>query len=192
MNETDTLGLELLRAHRGNQLAAPARGENKCDAAAAARVAARRCDEIHQDGFTLASRDAAAVLGIFAAGGGCAIWRICDDQIEARGLDARDLLVAEIGVDCVHRFELVDCGASRDHRGECRLDLNRDDFARAVKRGHYDRYDAASCSQLEHSIARICVGEASEQDCFDREPIAVRWLDQRDRTVEDRIATFVA
>ena len=79
-----------------------------------------------------------------------------------------------------------------DHLGQRRLYLDRDDFARAIKRGNHDRHDAASCAQLEHSIAGGRVGEAAEQDCLDREAVAVLWLDQRDRTVEDRIASFVA
>lgn len=152
MYETDTLGLELLRAHRGNQLGASARGKDKCDTAVSARVAARGRDEIRQHSGALASRDATAMVGIFAAGGRCAIRRIRDNQVEAGGLDACDFL-SQVGTNRVHRLESVDGSAAGDHLGQRWLDLDRDNFARAIKSGHHDRYDAASCSELEHSIA---------------------------------------
>ena len=102
MHETDPLGLELLQAHRGNQLGASARGENECDAPAGACVAARGCDEIRKHCVTLASGNATAVIRIFAPGGRRAIRRIRDDQVEARGLDTGDFLVLNVCANCTH------------------------------------------------------------------------------------------
>src|SRR5260221_12806139 len=112
MDETDALGLELLRAHRGDQFGASARGENKCDAAAIARVAACGGDEIDQRRGALAASDAAAVVGILAAGGRGAIRRVGDDQIEACRVDARNFFLTEVGVYRSYRIKLVDCGAA--------------------------------------------------------------------------------
>jgi len=102
MHETDPLGLELLRPHRGNQLGASARGENECDVPAGARVAARGRDEIRKHCVTLASGNPTAVIRIFAPGGRRAIRRICDDQVEARGLHACDFLVPNVGANYTH------------------------------------------------------------------------------------------
>ena len=191
MNETDALGLELIRAHRGNQLGASARGEDEYDAAAIARVAARGSDEIGQRCIALAACDAAALVWILAAGGSGAIRRIGDDQIKARGLDAGDFFLSKVGVDRMHRFQTIDCGAASDHVGERRLNFDRDDFARTVETCNHHRDNAASGAQFEYSVARVRTGEAGQKDCFDRETVAMLWLDQRYRTIEDGIASFV-
>ncbi len=101
------------------------------------RLAARRCDEIQQDRLTLAACDAATVVGIFAAGGCRAIWRIRYHQVEACGLDAwiffwrRSALTAFTDLSwLIARFA--------NHLGERRLDFNCDDFARAVESGDHD------------------------------------------------------
>src|SRR5208282_772702 len=193
MNETDTLGLKLLRAHRRNQLGASACGEDKRNARAAACVAARGRDEIHEhgNGSAFAAGQAAAAVGILAAGGGCAIGRIGDDQVETCRLDSRDCSLPKVGANRIHRFEAVDGGATGNHGRQRRLDLDRDDFARPIKRGHHDRYDAASSAQLEHSLASTRAREAAEQNRLDREAVTMPGLDQRDTPVQDRVVSFV-
>src|SRR5580658_8117409 len=99
MNKPYTLGLELLRAHRGNQLRTPASGEDKGDASARAGVAAGGRDEILEHRGVLAARYAAAVVWILAAGGHRAIRRIRDDQVEARGLDAFYFFLPKVGAN---------------------------------------------------------------------------------------------
>ncbi len=165
--------------------------KTKCDAAARSRVTARGGDEVGQHSVAFAARDATAVVRIFAPGGRCAIRRIRDDQVEAGGLDARDFFLPKVGANCSHRLEFVDCSAARDHLSQRRLDLERDDFARAIKSAIMIDTTPHPAPQLEHSIARGRAREAAEQDRFDRKAVAVPWLDQRDRTVEDRIASFV-
>src|SRR5208283_155373 len=193
MNETDTLGLELLRAHRRNQLGASARGEDERNAPAVARVAARGRDEIHQHGSAsvFAARQAPAAVGILAACGRRAIGRIRDYQVETCRLDARDVSLPQVGANRIHRLEAVDRGASGDHSRQRRLDLDSHDFSRSIKGGHHNRYDAASCPQLQHSLARTRAREAAEQNRLDREAVTMPGLDQRDPPVQDRVASFV-
>src|ERR1700676_2187575 len=104
MNKADALWLELLRAHRGDQFGASACGEYECDAAASASVAARRRNKIRQDSTSFSACNAAAVVGTLATRGCCEIWRIRDDQVEARGLDTCDFFLPEVGTNRVHRL----------------------------------------------------------------------------------------
>ena len=191
MDEADALGLEAVCAHCGDQLGAAARGEDESDAAAGARIAARRGNEISQRRGALAAGDAAAVVGILAARRGRAIRRIGDDQVESRGRDARDSFRrTSAHIECTDSRPLM--AALRTIMSAKRwLDFQRDDFARAVEGGDRDRHDTASCAEVEHAIASARARETAEQDRFDRKAVAVRGLYQRDRTVEDRIASFV-
>ena len=191
MDEADALGLELVGAHREDQLGASACSEDECDAGAGARVTARGGDEIVQCGSALAARETAAMVGILAAGGSRAIRRIRDDEVEAGGLEAGNFFLAKVRAKRMHRVETVERRVARDHLGERWLDFERYDFARLIKRRHHDRYDTASGAKLEHSIARGRARKAAEQNRFDREAVTVPRLDQRDRSVEDRIASFV-
>ena len=90
-------------------------------------------------------------------------------------------------------IDLISCLVSDElaRRGERLLDFDRDHLAWPIEGGNHDRYDAASCAKLEHPVASTRARKATEQNRLDRKAIAVPWLDQRDRTVQDRVASFV-
>ena len=180
MDKPDALGLQLFSAHRRYQLGASARSEDKRDSASMTRVAARGADEIVKCRRALTTRKPPPTIGVFATRRRCSIRWIRDDEIEAGRLDARDPLLPQISADRTDRIRIIHRRVPRDHLGQFRLNLNRDDFARTMDRREHDRNNTASRAQLEHAIAPACAREAAEQNRFDRKSISMLWLDQRE------------